>query len=336
MSPPSRAAVLGSGSWGTTFAAVLADAGHQVRVWGRSAGVCRAINDSATNPDYLPGIALPAGISATTDLERAVSGAGLVAVALPAQHVREVLAPLRGRLPADAIVVSLMKGVEVATGELMSEVLAHALDLATSRVAVVSGPNLAREIAVRQPAAAVVAAEQEPVAGRVAEGCATAYFRPYTTTDVTGVELGGAVKNVIALGVGIARGAGYADNTAATLITRGLAETQRLGVAMGAQPETFAGLAGMGDLVATCSSRLSRNNTLGSYVGQGLSLSEATTATGGTAEGVTSCLSVLALARKHGVEMPISEAVAAVLHEGWPVADMTRSLLARPRRPEQD
>ena len=329
-----RTAVLGTGSWGTTFAAVLAHAGRQVTMWGRSAAVCAEIAEQHRNEAYLPGMPLPPTITADPDLGTVLEGADLVAVALPSQSVRAVLAPVADRLRPDAVVVSLMKGVELGTDERMSQVLAEVLRLDEDRVAVVSGPNLAREIAAKQPTATVVACSSPQTAARVAATCATKYFRPYTNTDVVGVELGGAVKNVIALAVGIAQGYGFGDNTKATIITRGLAETTRLGVALGAEPETFAGLAGMGDLVATCASPLSRNHTLGAHIGAGLPLEAALAATGGTAEGVKSCSSVLDLAQRAGVEMPITRAVVAVLHEGLPVQMMTEALLARPHKAE--
>lgn len=328
------AAVLGTGSWGTTFAAVLADAGNEVTMWGRSADVCREITEQHRNERYLPGTELAPGITATTDIRAAVAGAKIVAVAVPSQVLRSVLAGTADALEPDAVVVSLMKGVEPGTGERMSEVVREALGLEERRIAVVSGPNLAREIAAHQPTATVVAAADEQTAARVAHACATPYFRPYTHTDVVGAELGGAVKNVIALAVGMAQGVGFGDNTTATIITRGLAETTRLGLALGARPETFAGLAGLGDLVATCASRLSRNHTLGRHVGKGMPLEEAVAATGGTAEGVRTCRAVLDLAAGHGVEMPITQAVAAVLHEGLPVLEMTAALLSRPRKAE--
>ncbi|KAE8762425.1 NAD(P)H-dependent glycerol-3-phosphate dehydrogenase [Georgenia thermotolerans] len=332
---PLRTAVLGTGAWGTTFAAVLADAGCAVRMWGRSADVVEEIASAHRNTKNLPGVALPASLTATTDLAGAVADADVVVVAIPAQSVRRALAPLAGTLPPDVVVVSLMKGVELGTDLRMSQVLAAALAVAPDRVAVVSGPNLAKEIVAHQPAGAVVAAEDPEVAKLVARACAAPYFRPYIETDVVGVELGGAVKNVIALAVGMAQGRGYGDNTKATLITRGLAEISRLGAALGARPATFAGLAGMGDLVATCASPLSRNHTLGAHLGAGRSLDEAIALTGGTAEGVKSCRSVLDLARRHGVDMPITEAVVAVLHEGLPVAEMTRMLLDRPLKHER-
>jgi glycerol-3-phosphate dehydrogenase (NAD(P)+) len=228
-----------------------------------------------------------------------------------------------------------MKGMELGTHLRMSEVIGSVLGVPPGRVAVVSGPNLALEIAWRQPTATVVASPDPRTAERVARACSTTYLRPYTNTDVVGVELGGAVKNVIALAVGIAEGMGFGDNTKATLITRGLAETTRLGLVLGADPATLAGLAGMGDLVATCASPLSRNRTFGVAIGRGQTVDEATVTTRFTAEAVKSCRPILELARAQGVEMPITEAVVAVVHEGLPLSDLGTRLLGRPRRPER-
>lgn len=333
--PIARAAVLGTGSWGTTFAAVLADAGREVTLWGRRSEVCEEITDRHRNEAYLPGVALPDSIRATTDAAEALAGADLVAVAIPAQSARGILEPLAGDIGPDAAVVSLMKGVELSSDRRMSELLHEALGLPQDRIAVVSGPNLAREIATRQPTATVVASTSEVTAQRVAAACASGYFRPYTNTDVVGVELCGAVKNIIAVAVGIAQGRGFGHNTMATVITRGLVEITRLGLALGADAETFSGLAGMGDLVATCASPLSRNHTLGVHIGQGMSLQDAVTATGGTAEGVKSSTSVLELAGTVGVEMPITGAVVQVLHHGLPVDEMAQLLLARPHKAER-
>lgn len=329
-----RAAVLGAGAWGTTFAAVLADAGCEVTVWGRDAAVCAEIAEHRRNERYLPGIELPAGVTADPDPVAAVAGADVVAVAVPSQSARATLAPLAGRLDPGAVAVSLMKGVELATDQRMSEVVAEALDLPAARVAVLSGPNLASEIAARQPTATVVAAADAGAAERVAAACASGYFRPYTNDDVVGVELCGAVKNVIALAVGISQGRGLGYNTMATVITRGLVEITRLGLALGARAETFPGLAGMADLMATCASPDSRNHRLGLHIGRGMSLDEATAATGGTAEGVKSSRSVLDLAKRAGVEMPITAAVVQVLHEGLPVDALAPLLLGRPRKAE--
>jgi glycerol-3-phosphate dehydrogenase (NAD(P)+) len=329
-----RAAVLGTGAWGTTFAGVLADAGCPVTLWGIEADVCEEINTRHSNETHLPGIALGEQVHATTDPAAALRGAELVAVAIPAQNARKALEPLSGLLEPTAVAISLMKGVELSSHRRMSQVLGEALGLADERIAVVSGPNLAREIAVHQPTATVVASQSEATAKYVARACATSYFRPYTNADVVGVELSGAVKNVIALAVGIAQGSGYGHNTMATVITRGLVEITRLGLALGAQAETFAGLAGMGDLVATCASPLSRNHTLGVHMGRGSTLDEAIAATGGTAEGVKSSKSVLELAGTVGVEMPITAAVVAVMHHGLPVEQMAQLLLARPYKAE--
>lgn len=330
---PLRAAVLGSGSWGTTFAMVMADAGCDVTLWGRDEVVARQIADEHRNTKYLPGVELPA-MSTTTDAAVALAGARVVVVAIPSQVARATLADLREHLEPDAVVVSLMKGIELSTDKRMSQVIAEALDIPLERVVVVSGPNLAKEIATRQPTATVVACTDESNAKVVAEACSNSYFRPYTNSDVVGVELCGAVKNVIALAIGMAQGRGFGWNTTATVITRGLVEITRLGRALGAQPETFAGLAGMGDLVATCASPLSRNHTLGKHVGQGMTLAEALVATGTTAEGVKSSRAVLELAQKHGVDMPIAAGVVAVLHEGLSVDDMARALLSRPQKSE--
>lgn len=328
-----RAAVLGSGSWGTTFAAVMADAGCDVTLWGRDESVVRDVAEKRRNSKYLPDVVLPE-MAATTDAADALTGARVVVVAIPSQVARGTLEALRPHLEPDAVVVSLMKGVELSTDKRMSQVVAEALQISEGRVAVVSGPNLAKEIAERQPTATVVACSDEANARLVADACSNTYFRPYTNSDVVGVELCGAVKNVIALAVGMAHGRGFGWNTTATVITRGLVEITRLGRALGADAETFAGLAGMGDLVATCASPLSRNHTLGKHVGQGMTLDEALEATGTTAEGVKSSRSVLELAEKHGVDMPITAGVVAVLHGSLSVEDMARALLARPQKAE--
>lgn len=327
-----KVAVMGTGSWGTTFGIVLADAGAQVAMWGRRPEVCDEVSQRHRNSAYLGDIPLPPTMTATTDAAQALDGAAIVVLAVPSQTLRANLEAWLPALPGDAVLVSLMKGVELGTMLRMSEVVAQTAKVGPERVAVVSGPNLAKEIAVRQPTATVVACADLAVADRVAAACSAPYFRPYTQTDVVGVELGGAVKNVIALAVGIAEGMGFGDNTKASLITRGLAETTRLGLALGADPATMAGLAGLGDLVATCASPLSRNRTFGVEMGRGLSVAEVVARTSQTAEGVKSCRSILELARAHGVDMPIAEQVVAAVHEGLPVAEMAARLLGRPRK----
>ncbi|MFI9051226.1 NAD(P)H-dependent glycerol-3-phosphate dehydrogenase [Streptomyces sp. NPDC053427] len=330
-----RCAVYGTGSWGTAFAMVLADAGCEVTLWGRRAAVVDAINNGRTNPDYLPGVTLPAAVRATTDPAEAARGADFTVLAVPSQTLRANLTEWAPLLPADTVLVSLMKGVELGTAKRMSEVIEEVAKVPAERVAVLTGPNLAKEIAARQPAAAVVACADEAVARRLQTACHTPYFRPYTNTDVVGCELGGAVKNVIALAVGIATGMGLGDNAKASLITRGLAETTRLGLAMGADAHTFAGLAGMGDLVATCSSPLSRNNTFGTNLGRGMTLQETIAVTKQTAEGVKSCESVLDLARRHGVDMPLTETVVDIVHEGKPPMVALKDLMSRTAKPER-
>jgi glycerol-3-phosphate dehydrogenase (NAD(P)+) len=331
-----RVTVLGSGSWGTTFAAVTADAGCESTVWGRDADVVAEIDTEHRNSRYLPDILLPAGLRATTDAPLAVATADVLVLALPSKVLRDTLGPLASAIRPDTLLVSLSKGVELGTNRRMSEVVAEAAGVDPDRVVVLSGPNLAREIALRQPTATVVAATTEAVAERVAAACSTDYFRPYTNTDVVGVEIAGAMKNVIALAVGMAVGLGMGDNSKASLITRGLAETARLGAALGADPQTFSGLAGMGDLVATCTSPLSRNRTFGEQLGQGLSVEEVVARTSQTAEGVVSCRSLLALARSLDVEVPITEAVAAVVTGALRPAELARLMLSRARKAEGD
>jgi glycerol-3-phosphate dehydrogenase (NAD(P)+) len=329
-----RAAVYGNGSWGTAFAMVLADAGCTVTLWGRRPELAEAINTTRVNPDYLPGVQLPTGIHATADPAEAARGAEFTVLVVPSQTLRANLARWAGLLPADTVLVSLMKGIELGTAKRMSEVIEEVTGAGPERVAVLSGPNLAPEIAERQPAASVVACRDETVAKRFQAACHTPYFRPYTNTDVVGCELGGAVKNVIALAVGIAEGMGLGDNAKASLITRGLAETSRLGLAMGADAQTFAGLAGMGDLVATCSSPLSRNHTFGTNLGRGMTLQETIAVTSQTAEGVKSCQSVLELARRHRVEMPLTETVVGIVHHGTPPLVALKELMSRTAKAE--
>ncbi len=331
-----RVAVLGCGSWGTAFANVVADAGDaEVTLWGRRTSVVDAINQRHENPDYFPGVTLNPALTATDDVAKALHGAEFVVVAVPSQTLRTNLAAWSGFVDRDAVVVSLMKGVELGTSRRMSEVISYELGLAAERVAVASGPNLAGEIVERQPATAVVACPHEPTAVRLQHICKSNYFRPYTTTDLVGVELGGAVKNVIALAVGVAVGMGFGDNAKASLITRGLAETVRLAVALGADEHTLAGLAGMGDLVATCSSGLSRNRTFGEKLGSGMTVDEVITETRQTAEGVKSSESILALARANDVDMPITEAVVGMMHNELTPAEALMAFMARSAKPER-
>jgi glycerol-3-phosphate dehydrogenase (NAD(P)+) len=329
-----RAAVLGAGSWGTTFAKVLADAGCEVALFARRPELAKAITEDGENRDYLPGIRLPATVRATADAGEALVDADVVVLAVPSQSLRANLTEWTPQLPPDASLLSLMKGIELGTTKRMSEVIGEVTGAGMDRVAALSGPNLAREIAQEQPAATVIACPDTARAEALQAACRTPYLRPYTNPDLVGCELGGAVKNVIALAVGMMEGLGFGDNTRASLITRGLAETARLGMALGAEPTTFAGLAGLGDLVATCSSPLSRNRTFGEKLGQGMSVQEVEQSTRQTAEGVKSCRSVLDLARHHGVDVPITEAVVRVCHEGEAPARMVREIMSREAKSE--
>ncbi|MBT2513037.1 NAD(P)H-dependent glycerol-3-phosphate dehydrogenase [Arthrobacter sp. ISL-30] len=341
-SSPSSVAVLGAGSWGTTFAKVLADAARasgverSIRIWGRRSDVVDEINIRHRNDQYLKDIVLPPNITASTDVSEVLDGAELVVLAVPAQSLRPQLSDWKPYLAPDAIVVSLMKGLELGTDSRMSEVIAEELGLPPERVAVVSGPNLAMEIARQEPTASVVACRDEATASWIAHCCTAPYFRPYTSTDVVGVEIGGIVKNVIALAVGICEGKQMGDNTKASVITRGLAETSRLALALGGEAHTMAGLAGLGDLVATCSSPLSRNHTAGRLLGEGLTLEQVTARMTQTAEGIKSGHAVHELAGKVGVEMPITAAVVAVLEGKMSVDELGPRLLSRELKSEGD
>jgi glycerol-3-phosphate dehydrogenase (NAD(P)+) len=330
-----KAAVLGGGSWGTTFAQVLCDAGTPVVLWCRRPELAAQIHSTHTSPQYLPGVALPASLRATAEVAEALADADIVALAVPAQSLRHNLEQWRAHLPGDAVLVSLIKGIEAGTGDRMSQVIAETTGAGPDRIAVVSGPNLALEIAARQYCATVVACADEVVASHLQKACHAPYFRPYTNPDVVGCELGGAVKNVIAIAVGIAVGMGLGDNTRAMLITRGLAEIARLGAAVGADQHTFAGLAGLGDLVASCSSPLARNRSFGEKLGQGVPLAEVLASTTQTVEGVKSAGSVRQLARTQGVDMPITEVIAGVMHDGLEIGAAALLLASRSAKPER-
>ncbi|WP_322761303.1 NAD(P)H-dependent glycerol-3-phosphate dehydrogenase [Frankia sp. Cr2] len=332
-----RAAVLCAGSWGTVFAKVLADAGAGVTLLAREPDIVKAVNHHHVNPRYLPGLTLPGQVSATGDAAQALRGADLVVLAVPSQALRGCLVRWAPLVPPSAVYVSLIKGVEGDSRRRMSEVIREVTGVGPDRIAVVSGPNLAGEIAAEQPAATVVASRCEQTAIDLQAACWTPYLRPYTNSDLVGCELAGAVKNVIALAAGMLEGMGFGTNSVASLITRGLAETARLGVAMGADPLTFAGLAGLGDLVATCSSPLSRNRTFGEKLGRGMTLATASVQQVQVAEGVRSCRPILGLARSLGVAMPITEQVERVIYEGLAPMDAVKELMSRePGREHRD
>lgn len=329
-----KVAVVGAGSWGTAFGSITAGKGIETVLWARRPEVAAAVTERHQNADYLPGIELPPALWATPDLERALTGAQVVVMAVPSHTFRENFRALRPWLSSSAPVVSLVKGIEQDTHNRMSQVLAEEGDLAGARVAVVSGPNLAKEIAHRQPAASVVACADGDSAKRLQKLFMAPFFRVYTNPDVVGVEMGGCTKNVIAIAAGIADGLLFGDNAKASLMTRGLAELARLGVAMGGNALTFAGLAGMGDLIATCMSRLSRNRHVGEELGKGQKLEEIVAEMNMVAEGVKTSKPIVALAEQHAVEVPICQAVVDVLYGGIAPEEMVASLMLREAKPE--
>ena len=328
-------AVMGAGAWGTALAKLLADAGGEVTLWARRSDVADDINSSRLNPGYLPGVQLPAGIRATADPAEALNGATTVLLAVPAQTMRTNLEQWAGLITRGATLVSAAKGIELGTLMRMSQVIVDVTGVDPSQVGVISGPNLASEITAGQPAATVIACSDSGRAVAVQRMLNAGYFRPYTNADVIGTEIGGACKNVIALACGMAAGVGLGENTAAAIITRGLAEIMRLGIAVGAKGATLAGLAGVGDLVATCTSPRSRNRSFGESLGRGGTLESALLERGDhVVEGVTSCESVLALASSYDVEMPLTDAVERVCHKGLSVDQAVVALLGRSTKPE--
>ncbi|MGH3595176.1 MAG: NAD(P)H-dependent glycerol-3-phosphate dehydrogenase, partial [Mycobacterium sp.] len=330
----STTAVMGAGAWGTALAKVLVDAGGEVTLWARRSDVAAEINATRQNPDYLPGVQLPPGIRATPDADEALRGASTVLLAVPAQTMRTNLERWSGLLAEGATLVSTAKGIELGTLMRMSQVIVAVTGVDPAQVAVVSGPNLASEIADEQPAATVVACSDSGRAVALQRALNTGYFRPYTNADVIGTEIGGACKNVVALACGMAAGVGLGENTAAAIITRGLAEIMRFGIAVGAKGTTLAGLAGVGDLVATCTSPRSRNRSFGECLGRGGTMESALQARDGqVAEGVTSCESVLALASSYDVEMPLTDAVHRVCQKGLSVDQAVVRLLGRSTKP---
>jgi glycerol-3-phosphate dehydrogenase (NAD(P)+) len=329
-----KVAVVGAGSWGTAVAALVAANGRTV-LWARRDDLAARIAAAHENPDYLPGVRLPDALTATSSLEAACRDADVVVLGVPSHGLRAVLEAARPFVAPDAAIVSLAKGIEQGTLRRMTEVV---LDVLTThdpaRVGVLTGPNLAREVAAGQPTASVVAVGDTGVAERLQKLFWAPSFRVYTNPDVVGCEVAGALKNVLAIGAGIADGLGYGDNTKAALITRGLAELARLGVALGGEPLTFAGLAGMGDLIATCSSPQSRNRRVGVELGRGRALDDVVAETHMVAEGVKSTAAVLELARRHDVEMPLASFVGRVLYEGARPADLVPELMLRKAKPE--
>lgn len=326
-------AVLGAGSWGTALAALLADNGHGVRLWARDPALIRAVAENRENRRYLPGIALPDAVRPTVEIEAALTGAEVVVFAVPSGAMRAVAQQASPFLVPDALLISAAKGLEEGTGLRMSQVLAATLPLAEARTVALSGPNLALEIARGVPTASVAASVRLEAAQAVQHlfsTQATPTFRVYTGLDLIGVELGGAIKNVIAIGAGVCDGLGYGDNAKSALMTRGLTEAVRLGTAQGAEPQTFMGLSGVGDLIATGASRLSRNYRVGYGLGQGSALPDILAELGQVAEGVPTTHVLCELAQRCGVEMPLCAALRTLLFEGGTAQEVIRSLMLRP------
>lgn len=323
-----KVAVIGGGSWGTAFAQIAADAGHQVVLWARDPQIVDAINARHENPVYHPGVILPAGVVAVPEVPSALTDADVVILAIPVQTMRASLEIWGQQIPSDALVVSLAKGLEQKSDLRVTEVIHEVTGIPRERIGVLSGPNLAGEIVLREPAATTVACIDEGNARRLQEICSSDYFRAFYSTDVIGVEIAGATKNVIALAAGVIAGMDLGENAQAAIATRGLAEMTKLGVALGAQPTTFLGLAGVGDLVATCASPLSRNRSFGVHIGEGMSVGDVIESTRLTCEAVKSCEPIVELAKANGVEMPISELVVEMVHHGLPAHDMVAKFLA--------
>ena len=328
-------AVIGAGAWGTTLAGLLAGKGLPVRLWAREVEVVTSINARRENTLYLPGITLAQALRPTTELAAAVEGAALLVMAVPSRWMRSVAQALAGVLPAAACppVLTVTKGLEIESGKRMSEVIGEELP-ALPAIAALSGPNLAPEIARGDPAATVIASQDAALATWAQELFMTATFRPYTGTDIVGLEICGAVKNVIAIAAGICDGLGFGDNAKAALLTRAVAEIGRLAQHLGGRPETVAGLSGIGDIIATCASPISRNHRVGLAVGRGQAHQTALGSSGQVAEGVPTTEAVMRLARRLGVEMPICEQVQAILFEGRPVAEALQALMCRERKCE--
>jgi glycerol-3-phosphate dehydrogenase (NAD(P)+) len=308
-----KVTVLGSGQWGTTLAQVLCDAGNDVLIWGRNRSVVDEINSVHTNQKSLPATGLPENLRATSDIAQALEHSEMTVLAVPAQSLRENLRQWSDLISKEVPIVSSLKGIEVSTQLRMTEVIRDVLSIDEEKLAIITGPNLAREVVLRQPTGAVAASTSQELADLTARTFSAPYFRAYTSTDVIGCELAGAAKNVIALAVGMSIGMGFGENTQALVITRGLNEVTRLGMARGAQPLTFVGLAGVGDLLATCGSPLSRNRSFGEALGRSGSIDNARAQAQSTVEGVATASAVVDLAHLVGIEAPIMEAVQDVV-----------------------
>ena len=326
-------AIIGAGSWGTALSVVAARAGHSVRLWSRNAAVVSSINDERMNLNYLSSTPIPAGVTATADINYALHDASLVLLAVPSHAVRETLTAISLQLNEAAIVVNVAKGIEIESGKRISEIAKEVVPGAHPFVAL-SGPSFAKEVVEGYPTAIVAASKDAAAARTVQNDLSFENLRIYTNTDVVGTELGGSVKNVMAIAAGMAAGLGFGTNSVAALITRGLAEITRLARREGAQTETLMGLAGLGDLVLTCTGRLSRNRFVGEELGKGRTLEEITAELSEVAEGINTARAVKKLADRAGLEMPITNEVNAVLYDGKPARDAVSELMNRPLREE--
>lgn len=330
-----KISVIGAGSWGTAIAALLARKGNDVFIWARDAQLAQKLNKKGANPRYLKNLVLPKNVMASSDMAQVMSASGLVVLAVPSHALRDIVKQIKDYPTLEMPIVSLAKGLEVESRLPMTEVIKQGIsDRFHNNIAVLSGPNHAEEVAAEVPSATVIAAYEKEVASYLQSVFMSPYFRVYTNSDIVGVELGGATKNVIAIAAGISDGLGYGDNTKAALVTRGLAEMTRLGVSMGAKAQTFSGLSGIGDLVVTCTSRFSRNRALGEAIGKGQSLSEHKTKSPMVAEGANCCLALQSISKDVGVELPINNAVVEVLHNNRPPLQCVQDLMTRGPRTE--
>ncbi|MBP2642922.1 MAG: hypothetical protein H6Q67_809 [Firmicutes bacterium] len=331
-----KIAVIGSGSWGTALASILGENHQEVVLWSRNPQLAQVITEGRENPAYLPGVKLPASVSVTSELHAAANGAEIIVIVTPSHVMRETAAKIASVVSKDAIIVCATKGLEIGSLKRMTQVISEEIPLLSERLAVLSGPNHAEEVGTKQPSATVVGSPWRSIAEQVQEAFITPYFRVYTNPDNIGVELGGALKNIIALGTGACDGLGFGDNAKAAFMTRGLAEITRLGMAMGANPLTFAGLAGIGDLIATCTSRHSRNRRAGLLLAEGKSVEEIQKATNMVVEGIRSTKAAYQLAKQYNVEMPITTEIFRVLYEGADPKDAVGQLMSRGRTHENE
>ncbi|MEG6585702.1 NAD(P)H-dependent glycerol-3-phosphate dehydrogenase [Dendrosporobacter sp. 1207_IL3150] len=329
-----KIAVIGAGSWGTAMAVMLGQKHDKVMLWARNEQLVKTINETRQNDCYLPGISIPKSVVCTNDLDIAVTEAQIIVLATPSRAVRDTVQKIANCMQEDAIIVTAAKGFELETNKRMSEVIADVVPAFKDRIVVLSGPNHAEEVSMEQPSATVVASSNITVAEKVQETFMMPYFRVYTNPDIVGVELGGALKNIIALGAGIIEGLGFGDNSKAALMTRGLAEIARLGTAMGADTLTFAGLSGIGDLMVTCTSRHSRNKRAGILLAQGKTVAEIESETCMVVEGIRATSAAYNLAKKYNVEMPITEQTYKVLYEGQSPREAVLDLMTRGRTQE--